>query len=266
MTEPAFSLHSLSLTIQGQTILRDVCARIECGEFWSVIGPNGAGKSTLLKCLMCIHSHWTGEIRLHGRDLRSISQRKLARQVAFVPQPGGDQRFPYTVREFVKMGRYAYSGPFGIASPDDEEAIKEAMARTHTTELAARKLDTLSGGERQKVYIAAALAQGSDILLLDEPTAFLDYRHQAEVADILRTINAESGATIISVTHDVNAAMVNGGHALALRAGRVAWTGPARSLADEHVLHTIYGASFRFLDDPVTGLRLVAPQGPGVIP
>jgi iron complex transport system ATP-binding protein len=159
------------------------------------------------------------------------------------------------------MGRYAWSGPFGTAHEGDRNAIEGAIARAGVEAFADRTLDTLSGGERQKVFIAAALAQGGDILLLDEPTAFLDYCHQAEVARILHTINGESGGTIVSVTHDVNAAVLTGGHVLALRDGEVVWSGLTEQLSCEHTLGRIFGASFRFLDDPVTGQRLVAPQG-----
>jgi len=262
MADPVLEIESLSFTIRGQSILRNVSARIEPGQSWSVIGANGAGKSTLLKCLMRIHTGWSGNVRLGGRDLGRYSQRELARRVAYVPQPGGDQRFPYTVREFVRMGRYAYAGPFGSAHPGDRAAIDDALARADVEAFADRTLETLSGGERQKVFIAAALVQGGDVLLLDEPTAFLDYRHQAEVADILHAVN-RGGATVVSVTHDVNAAMLTGGQVLALRRGEVAWVGPTGELACEQTLGRVFGASFRFLDDPVTGLRLVAPQGAG---
>jgi len=261
MSEPALEIESLSLSIRGQSILSDVSARIGAGETWSIIGANGAGKSTLLKCLMRIHTGWTGHVRLHGQSVADLSQRELARRIAYVPQPGGDQRFPYTVREFVRMGRFAWSGPFGTAHPGDADAIESAMKRADVEVFSDRALGTLSGGERQKVFIAAALAQGSDMLMLDEPTAFLDYRHQAEVAEIVHALNVENGATILSVTHDVNAAMLTGGHALALRGGEVVWTGPTGELACERILGLIFGATFRFLDDPVTGLRLVAPQG-----
>jgi len=261
MGNPALAVESLSLSIHGQTILRDVSVDIGVGETWSIIGPNGAGKSTLLKCLMRIHTGWRGQVSLHGQDLATYSQRELARQVAYVPQPGGDQRFPYSVREFIRMGRYAYSGPFGTTHPGDGAAIAVAMKHANVETLAERTLDTLSGGERQKVFIAAALAQGGDVLLLDEPTAFLDYRHQAEVAHILRAINRESNATILTVTHDVNAAMLTGGRVLALQSGEVVWCGTTQELACERTLERVFGASFRFLDDPVTGLRLVAPQG-----
>ena len=261
MRNTALVIDSLSLSIRGKPILRNVSARIGAGETWSVVGPNGAGKSTLLKCLMRIQVGWTGRLSLNGVDLRSLSQRELARQVAYVPQPGGDQGLHYTVREFVRMGRYAWSGLFGTTQSGEGDAVENAMRRAKVAVFADRTLNNLSGGERQKVFIAAALAQGSGVLLLDEPTAFLDYHHQAEVARIVRELNQECCATIVSVMHDVNAAMLTGGYVLALRDGEVAWTGLASELACERTLGRIFGATFRFLDDPVTGLRLVAPQG-----
>lgn len=260
MSDSALEIRSLAFSAGGASILRDISARIGVGETWSIVGANGAGKSTLLKCLMRIHTGWTGEVRLFDRPLASYSQRQLARRMAYVPQPGGDQRFPYTVYEFVRMGRYAYSGPFGSPHQGDREAVSRAMRQTGVEVFARRALDTLSGGERQKVFIAAALAQGGDVLLLDEPTAFLDYRHQAEIGNILHAINLETGATILRVTHDVNAAILSGGYALALREGEVAWCGRAEELLCERRLNAIFNASFRFLDDPATGLRLVAPQ------
>ena len=206
MIEPALEIQALSFSVRGEDILRDVSVRMHAGEHWSIIGANGAGKSTLLKCLLRIHTGWRGRVSMFGRPLESYSQRELARRIAYVPQAGGGQRYPFTVRQFVMMGRYAYSGPFGSAHRGDADAVGTALTRAGVTALAERSMDTLSGGERQKVLIAASLAQGGDILLLDEPTAFLDYRHQAEVSDILRTINTRYGATIVRVTHDVNGA------------------------------------------------------------
>jgi iron complex transport system ATP-binding protein len=261
MSDSVLEVDALSLSLHGTAILRDVSLSIRTGETWSILGANGAGKSSLLKCLMRIQTHWTGRVRLYGLPLESYAQRELARRVAYVPQAGGDQQFPYTVREFVRMGRYPYSGPFGSAHPGDEKAIEDAMCRVGVDRFSDRTLENLSGGERQKVFIAAALSQGSDILLLDEPTAFLDYRHQADVFSLLRALNRESGTTVVTVTHDVNAAIFAGGHALGLRDGRVVWQGPSRELANERHLTAIFDASFRLLDDPVTGLRLVAPQG-----
>lgn len=260
MRNTALLIDGLSLSIRGKPILRNVSARIDAGETWSVVGPNGAGKSTLLKSLMRIQAGWTGGLLLDGLDVRGLSQREVARRIAYVPQPCDNLGLHYTVREFVRMGRYARSGLFG-SRPGDGAAIESAMRRAKVAVFADRTLNNLSGGERQKVFIAAALAQGSGVLLLDEPTAFLDYHHQGEVAQIVRELNQECGATILSVTHDVNAALLTGGYVLALRDGEVAWSGPASELACERTLGRIFGATFRFLDDPVTNLRLVAPQG-----
>jgi iron complex transport system ATP-binding protein len=262
MQTPALNIDSLSFSVRGKPLLRGISARILPGETWSIIGPNGAGKSTLLKCLMRICGNWTGEVTLHGRSLASYSQRELARSVAYVPQAGsGIQNFPFTVAEFVRMGRYAWAGRFGAEHPGDNDAIMDAMRRTNTVSFANRTMDTLSGGERQKVFIAAALAQGSDVLLLDEPAAFLDYRCQGEVASIVRELNQRRSSTILNVTHDVNSAMLTGGQVLAIRDGATVWQGQARDLACERTLREIFGATFRLIDDPVSGLRLVAPQG-----
>jgi iron complex transport system ATP-binding protein len=261
VADPRLDIDALCCSIAGTAILSDISFGVHAGDMWSILGPNGAGKSTLLKCLMRIQAGWTGRVRLDGAPLESYSQRQLARRLAYVPQAGGDQHPPYTVREFVRMGRYPYAGRFGSSSPGDNEAVDAAMRQVSVERFAERTLEHLSGGERQKVYIAAALAQGSDILLLDEPTAFLDYRHQAEVFALLRTINREMGTTVVTVTHDVNAAIMTGGLALGLREGRVVWSGPTEDLACERQLAAIFDATFRLLDDPVTGLRLVAPQG-----
>lgn len=259
MVTAALKVHSLSLDLQDKAIIRNLGAEFEKGSFWSIIGPNGAGKSTLLKCLLNIHRNWRGSIELFDLPLQNYTQRELAKHVAYVPQPGADQPFPYTVREFVRMGRYAYSGPFGITREGEAEAIDLALKRAEVSEFSHRRLDSLSGGERQKVYLAAALVQGGDLLLLDEPTAFLDYRHQSEVSEILHRINREQGTTILCVTHDVNTAMSMGGQILALKAGEVCWTGPAKDLACEKRLKTIFDTSFRLIDDPVSGLQFVSP-------
>jgi len=263
MMPPALEIESLSFSINGASILKDIRVTIGSGEKWSIIGANGAGKSTLLKCLLRIHPDWTGSVHLFGRCLDDYSQRNLARKVAYVPQPGDDQRFPFTVRQFVAMGRYAYSGMFATAHKDDDAVVTRAMQQARILEFGDRTLDTLSGGERQKVFIAAALAQQADLLLLDEPTAFLDYRHQAEVSRILGEINQHNGATIVAVTHDVNAAILTDGLVLALKQGNMAWIGPAADLTQPGRLEDIFNTSFRLIEDPVTGRRLVVPQEAG---
>lgn len=260
MQDNILTVESLSLTIHDKTILNKISLEAKRGELWSFIGPNGAGKSSLLKCLMRIHDNWTGRILLSGHPISELSQRALARRIAYVPQAGDNQSFAYTVREFVRMGRFAWEGPFGTEHAGDNAAIERAMERTGTTRFADRTLDTLSGGERQKVFIAAALAQETEILLLDEPTAFLDYQHQNDVAEIISKLNRESHTTILNVTHDVNAAVLAGGHVLALCDGKVAWTGMAHELTNSTVLSHIFSTKFRLLDDPVTGSHLVIPE------
>ncbi len=257
----AIEIESLSFNVNDTSILRKVSACILSGETWSILGANGAGKSTLLKCLIRVHRGWVGSVRLFGRPLESYSQRQIAQRMAYVPQASTQPFFPYTVREFVRMGRYAYSGLWGTPHPGDGEAVDRAMECTGVQHFADRTLDTLSGGERQKVLIAAALAQEADVLLLDEPTAFLDYRHQNEVHDILASINKDLGRAVITVTHDVNAAIYAGTKVLALRQGEVVYNGPSAGLYDENRLSLIFGATFRFVDDRLTGLRFVAPQG-----
>ena len=258
---PVLEIQDLSLRLSDQTILREISLQVSEGERWSIIGANGAGKSSLLKCLMRLHGHWEGQVRLYGQDLRGFSQRELARRVAYVAQPGHEAPPAFTARQFVNLGRYAFAGPFGAANAGDAEAVEQALARTGLGSLAERTMDTLSGGECQKVHLAAALAQQAPILLLDEPTAFLDYRHQTEVAAILGDVNRNCGSTIISVTHDVNTALATGGMVLALAAGRVVWSGSTEDLADPELLHRIYQARFRLLDDPATGRPVVVPAG-----
>jgi iron complex transport system ATP-binding protein len=159
------------------------------------------------------------------------------------------------------MGRYPHLSPFSSVSRRDEEAAREIMATTGVEEFTDRPLHTLSGGERQKVYIAAALAQGGDILLLDEPTSFLDYKHQAEVVELLRRLNRESGATVIAVTHDINSAVLSSHRILALKKGQVVFTGTPAEILNPETLGGIYDAQFEFLSHPGTNATFVAPQG-----
>jgi iron complex transport system ATP-binding protein len=254
VTPAAIDVSGLSFAIDGKRILENVSFRVDRGAFWSIIGRNGAGKSTLLKCLERIERRWQGRIRIQGEPIETLPQKELARRISYVPQ-AGEGLFPFTVREFVLMSRYPHLSPFTTVHAEDERTADRALETTGTTMFARRRLPTLSGGERQKVYIAAALAQGAPIMLLDEPTTFLDYRHQVEVLGLLRRIGAD-GTTILSVTHDVNCALQTSDHILALDKGRVVFEGPAREVADLAMLERIYHASFRALDDPATDMPL----------
>ncbi len=264
MSDAALQVRNLSFSIGASEILRDISFDVAEGEYCSIIGPNGAGKSSLLKCIMRIYRGFSGHVEIQGKPLEKYSQKELAARVSYVPQAGGRQPFPFTVLEFVLMGRYPHLSAFSVIRSEDETAAREYMQITGVEEFADRSLSTLSGGERQKVYITAALAQGGDILLLDEPTSFLDYRHQADVLRLLQKINRESGATIISVTHDINCALLSSNRVIALKKGSVVFNDAPAALLEGQRLSEIYDAEFQFLRHGESGSTVVAPQGIGL--
>jgi len=244
--------------VAGRAILDGVTLALRQGEVLALVGPNGAGKTTLLRNILRIARGGEGDIRVLGRALEGYRQRDLARAVGYVPQAGGAQP-PFTVREYVMLGRYPYLSPLTPVRREDRDAVQRALETTGTAAFAERRLSTLSGGERQKVLIAAALAQGASILLLDEPTTFLDPRHQAEILDILRQINAGQGASILVVTHDINAAATTAHRVVALREGRVAFTGTPAELMEGDTLHALFDHRFTLATHPETGGKVVVP-------
>jgi len=251
-------VRNFSFRMGRKDILRDVSFSVHEGEYLSIVGPNGAGKTTLLKCIDRILTGGTGRIEVWGRPLTSYSQKKLAMLVGYVPQ--ADSRvFPFTVEQFVLMGRYPYLNPFFSIGREDQRAVAEVLKRTGTAAFAQRLMNTLSGGERQKVFIAAALAQEAGILLLDEPTTFLDYRHQDEIQELLTRANKESNVTVVSVTHDVNRAALQSDRIVALRQGAVVFRGSPDQIMQPEVLQEIYDSSFVLMDHPQAGLRIIAP-------
>lgn len=258
---PVLEIRDLSFRVGTKEILRNVSFTVRQGEYLSVVGPNGAGKTTLLKCIDRLLPGGEEAIRVFGRPLCQYTQRELARRISYVPQ--GDGRiFAFTVEEFVLMGRYPYLTPFSSVDAAGRQAVSRALEVTGTRPFAARRLETLSGGERQKVYLAAALAQEADILLLDEPTTYLDYRHQAEIRDLLAEINRTSGVTIVAVTHDVNRAALDSHRIVALREGQVVFTGLPCEIMQHDVLEAIYGTSFLLAAHPQAGLPVVLPEPP----
>jgi len=257
---PAIDVRGFSFAIEKKAILRDVTFSVMPGEYLSIVGPNGAGKTTLLRCIDRIYAGGTGQIAVFGRPLADYRQKDLARRVSYVPQAGG-RVSPFTVGQFVLMGRYPYLSPFTSIGAEDRRAAREALRVTGTDEFADRTLDTLSGGERQKVYIAAALAQGADALLLDEPTTFLDYRHQVEIRDLLARVSA-AGTTIVAVTHDVNRAALDSHRIVAICQGTVVFCGTPRELMTADVLRRIYATELLLVDHPGTGLPVIVPGAP----
>lgn len=251
MTRILIEIENLSLSLAGQTLLHDISLTIAQGEHLAIVGPNGAGKTTLLKCLMRL-LQGSGTIKLLGRRLADYRQKELARLIAYVPQFDG-QSLPFTVNEFTLMGRYPHLSPFSAIGPEDQQAVDRALTLTDTRQFMDRPFNTLSAGERQKVLIAASLAQGARLLLLDEPTTFLDPRHQIEIQRLLQRLNRENGTTLLTVTHDINAAIAYCTQIAALKQGGLVFTGNATAFADSHVLETIYQQRFLFAQHPQTG-------------
>ncbi len=239
----AIGVRDLVCEADGARILDGVSFSVESGEFVSIIGPNGAGKTTLLKTLIRIHRAASGRIEVLGRDIDTYSQRELAANISYVPQ-GTAVDFSHRVFDFVLMGRYPYLSPFSSVSAEDRAKAREALERTGALRFEDRSMGTLSGGERQKVLIAAALAQEARILLLDEPATFLDYRHQVEVLELIHHLHTDSGLTVLTVTHDVNAALRLGGRAIALKAGSVAFDGEVETLLAGGALERIFDTPF----------------------
>jgi len=240
-------------------VLQGLSLAIADGEFLAVIGPNGAGKTTFLKCLLQLVPDWEGEILLDGQSIRSLSSRQLARRLAYVPQiPRSDT--PYQVREFVLMGRYACHSPLTAPGHADRMAADRALALAGIESLAERSLDTLSGGERQKAYIAAALAQEAPVLLLDEPSSQLDPRHRHEVGLLLRRLQQEQRLTIILISHDLNEASLLADRILALRDGQIARLGTPQEIMTGAELERIFATGFVLVQHPDSGRPVALPE------
>lgn len=259
MTSPLLTANRLCYTCQGQPILRDISLELYSGQRLALVGPNGAGKTTLLKCLHRIIDGWSGSVRLHQKDLGSYRQRDLARWMAYVPQCGM-QESPFVVKDFVAMGRYAYQGLSGRLRAKDRRAVHDALDLTETQVLQNRRLPTLSGGERQRVLLAAALAQETRLLLLDEPTAFLDPRHETAFWRVLAKVHRERNLTLITVTHDLNRAVLMHDQVLALKKGQVFYAGAAQDFMQEHLLVQVYDSPFLLTAHPHAEIPVVLPE------
>ncbi|MEA2062121.1 MAG: ABC transporter ATP-binding protein [Gemmatimonadota bacterium] len=258
MKKPLIKINDFSFTFGSKEVLKTVSLQIYPGEYLSIIGPNGAGKSTLLKCLMRILRGGQGTISLKDKPLAHYRHKELARLISYVPQ-GDGRSMPFTVGEFVLMGRYPHLSPFTTFSIEDKQAAREALALTGTAHFAERRLNTLSGGERQTVYIASAIAQGASIMLLDEPTTFLDPKHESDILDIIKNVNRRFGITVVSVTHDINSAVMCSDRIASLKNGRVMFDGDAEKIMDNEVLENIYEKRFSFVRHPATGKLIIVP-------
>jgi iron complex transport system ATP-binding protein len=247
------TIQGLHLSLDDTEILSDINIELDERAYLTIVGPNGAGKSSLLKAIMRIYDTYQGEIYYQGQSIRQLSQRAWARIVSYVPQSTG-RHMPFTVDEFVKMARYAHSKQDW--QPKDQKQVSEALVVTDTQAYKDRQMATLSGGEAQRVMIAAALAQDTRVMLLDEPTSYLDPHHQTEVHALIHRLNQDLGLTVIEVTHDINHAAHANKQVLALQKGHSFWQGSGDDWLDADRLSQLYQQDFVFVEHPNSGRKL----------
>lgn len=251
---------ALTFSWRDTPLFSGIDFHVKQGEMVALIGPNGSGKTTLLKLLSGVLRPSEGRVMLGGRALTDLTSRERARLVGVVPQESA-AAFDFTVMETVLMGRTAHLGLFGVEGPDDLAAGREALERTGMLPFAARLMSHLSGGERQLALIARALAQKPRLILLDEPTAFLDIRHRLEIYELLARLNTEEGLTIIATSHDLNMAARYCRRIVLLKGGAVRADGDAASVFDPAILSDVYETPLRVTTDPETGLPYTTPRG-----
>lgn len=255
------NLHAenLALAYDSNLIISDLQVTIPAGQISVLVGPNGCGKSTLLRGLARLLHPKRGHVYLDGKAIHAIPTKQLAKQIGILPQspvaPEG-----LTVQELVAQGRYPHQSWFQQWSAQDEQVTQEALSMTQMVDFAARPVDTLSGGQRQRAWIAMTLAQQTEILLLDEPTTFLDLAYQIEVLDLLQELN-ERGRTIIMVLHDLNQACRYAHHLIAMRDGKIAVQGEPSTVMTEQMVKTVFGVDAQIAPDPVTGTPMCVPKG-----
>nr|WP_127841179.1 ABC transporter ATP-binding protein [Actinomyces wuliandei] len=247
-----------------RVVVHDVDVNVPSGRITVIIGANACGKSTLLKTMARVLAPMSGRVLLDGRSISTIPTRRLATRLGLLPQqpiaPEG-----ITVADLVGRGRHPHQPAFSLrlspTSATDRRVVEESLLATRTAELADRSIDELSGGQRQRVWIAMALAQRTDVLLLDEPTTFLDLAHQVEVLDLLTDLNRERGTTVVMVLHDVNLAARYADHVIAMKEGRVVAAGEPDTIIDAALVREVLGLQAEVITDPVSGTPLVLPRG-----
>ena len=252
------SAEGLTLGYDGCDVVRELSLAIPEGRITVIVGANACGKSTLLRGLARLLKPRQGSVLLDGIELHRLGTRAVATRLGILPQqpiaPEG-----ITVADLVARGRHPHQRWFRQWSTDDEAAVAEALDATGTGDLAARSIDELSGGQRQRVWIALALAQGTPLLLLDEPTTFLDLAHQVDVLDLLARLNEEEGRTIVLVLHDLNMAARYAHHLVALRDGTIVAQGPPGDVVTPDLVAEVFDLECRVVPDPITGTPLVLP-------
>ncbi|NPC95619.1 ABC transporter ATP-binding protein [Nocardioides sp. zg-DK7169] len=248
------------LAYDQRTVVHGVDLAVPSGQVTVIVGANGCGKSTLLRGLGRILRPAAGTVELDGTDLQRLRPRDVAAVLGLLPQqpvaPEG-----ITVADLVARGRHPHQGAFRRWSSTDASAVSAALALTDTHELAGRRVEELSGGQRQRVWVAMMLAQDPRIMLLDEPTTYLDIAHQVDLLDLLAELNATRGTTVVMVLHDLNLAARYAHHLVVMAEGRLLREGPPAEVLDVDCVRDAFGLESRVIPDPVTGCPLVVPVG-----
>ncbi|MBD8569320.1 MULTISPECIES: ABC transporter ATP-binding protein [Pseudomonas syringae group] len=256
----SIATRDLTLSYQGQVIIDSLDLQLPAGKVTVLIGSNGCGKSTLLKSLARLLKPQAGSVVLNGADIHHKFTATVARELAILPQmPSAPEGI--SVRQLVALGRYPYQNWMQQWSAQDEAMVEKALMQTGMHALAERPVDALSGGQRQRAWIAMTLAQDTDLVLLDEPTTFLDLAHQIEVLDLLRDLNRQEGKTIVMVLHDLNLACRYADHMIAVHQRTAFAQGRPADILSETLVKQVFDLNCRIIPDPFFGTPLCIPFG-----
>ena len=258
LTPQRIEVEGLRVGYDKRTVIPELDVVIPDGSFTVIVGPNACGKSTLLRSLARLLKPTAGHVLLDGAEISSYPAKEVARRIGLLPQtsiaPDG-----ITVLDLVSRGRYPHQSLLRQWSDADEAAVTDALAATNTTELSARFVDELSGGQRQRVWVAMSLAQQTPLLLLDEPTTFLDIAHQVELLDLFAELNTSGDRTLVAVLHDLNQAARYATHLIAMKDGRIIAQGAPSDIVTADMVLEVFGLRCRILTDPESGTPLVIP-------
>ncbi|MET0323809.1 MAG: ABC transporter ATP-binding protein [Ilumatobacteraceae bacterium] len=259
-TSTTLAAHDLNLAYDDRVIVNRLSVDIPPGKISVIVGPNACGKSTLLRALARLLKPKAGAVLLDGTSIHKMSTRAVATKLGILPQapvaPEG-----ITVADLVGRGRYPHQGWFRQWTTADRVAVDGALEATGTLDLAHRPVDELSGGQRQRVWIAMTLAQGTGLMLLDEPTTYLDLSHQVDILDLLVDLNQREGRTIVLVLHDLNQACRYAHHLIAMREGAIVAEGAPATIVTPELVTDVFGLPCRVIDDPVSHTPMIVPIG-----